>query len=198
MSYLPLNIDMRQRSALVVGGGPVAARKARTLLQSGAKVQVVAPELSAELAALVLSGAITSRIGCYQPGDLTEYFLVVAATDDADVNSAIASDAHAKGILVAVADAPARGDCSFPAVLRRGNLEISVSTAGACPAFAVHIRDLIAEMIDDGYGDALEQLAVEREKLLTEGNGSTYNSSIMRSRARELIKQLAERKECVP
>lgn len=198
MAYLPLNIDMHQRLALVVGGGSIAARKTRLLLKSGAQVHVVAPELVADIQALVVEDRITCRIGNYELADLTGALLVVAATNDVETNSKIASNAREQGILVAVADAPARGDCIFPAVLRRERLEISVSTAGACPAFAAQIRDLIAGLIDERYGTALEQLAVEREKLLTEGNSSTYNTKIMRSRARELIAQLTERKERVP
>ncbi|MBT1070800.1 precorrin-2 dehydrogenase/sirohydrochlorin ferrochelatase family protein [Pelotalea chapellei] len=197
MPYLPLNIDAEQRQILVAGGGVVAARKVRVLLETGARVHVVAPELVTDLKVLVAAESITRRIGSYERSDLKGHFLVVAATNDVEVNRDIAADARAEGILVAVADDPRIGDCLFPAILRRGKLEISISTAGTSPAFAVEVRNLIAGMIDVGYGLALDQLAAEREKLLTEGNGSTYNKKIMRSRARELIKQLAERKDRV-
>lgn len=197
MPYLPLNIDAEQRQILVAGGGVVAARKVRVLLETGARVHVVAPELVTDLKVLVAAESITRRIGSYERSDLKGHFLVVAATNDVEVNRDIAADARAEGILVAVVDDPRIGDCLFPAILRRGKLEISISTAGTSPAFAVEVRNLIAGMIDVGYGLALDQLAAEREKLLTEGNGSTYNKKIMRSRARELIKQLAERKDRV-
>ncbi len=82
-----------------------------------------------------------------------------------------------RGILVAVADNPAAGDCTFPAILQRGDLEIAVSTGGRCPTFAVDVRDCIAEHIGDEYGMILDQLAAEREKLLTNGSSSTYNTA---------------------
>ena len=95
-------------------------------------------------------------------------------------------------------DAPELGTCTFPAMLRRGNLEISVSTGGRCPAFAALVRDVLATVISDDYGIALEQLALEREKLLTEGNSSTYNKQILRAHAMRLINELTEHKERVP
>jgi len=123
---------------------------------------------------------------------------VVAATNDPQTNRTIGADARQRGILVNVADVPTLGNCTFPAVLRRGNLEISISTGGKCPGFAIEIRNLIADIIGDEYGRILETLAIEREKLLTEGNPSTYNTTILRSRTREMISQLIIHKERVP
>lgn len=195
MPHLPLNIDMHDRVALVVGGGPVACRKVRTLLASGACVRVVAPALVPEISLLAASGTIVVRDGCYEAGDLDTVFLVVAATDDAAVNNRVAEDARRLGILVAVTDAPELGTCIFPALLRRGDLEIGVSTGGRCPAFAKLVRDLLAGVISDDYGAALEQLAAEREKLLTEGNSSTYNKKIVHSLAARLIAELPEQRK---
>jgi siroheme synthase (precorrin-2 oxidase/ferrochelatase) len=96
---------------------------------------------------------------------------------------------------VTVADSPESGNCTFPALLRRGELEISVSTGGQCPAFAALIRDHISAIISDDYGNALEQLAEEREKLLTEGNESSYNAEIVRAHAQRLMAQLTNKKE---
>jgi precorrin-2 dehydrogenase/sirohydrochlorin ferrochelatase len=80
-------------------------------------------------------------------------------------------------------------------VLRRGNLEIGVSTNGTCPGFAAAVRDVIATLIGNEYGEILEVLAAEREKLLTEGRGNTYNKQILRSRARQLLAELSTRKD---
>ena len=82
--------------------------------------------------------------------------------------------------------------------VHRGDLEVSVSTDGTCPGFAAVVRDLLATVIGEEYGSILATLALEREKLLTEGNCSTYNNQILRSRARELINEFTERKERVP
>lgn len=198
MPHLPLHIDIHDRIILVVGGGSVACRKLRALLAAQASVHVVAPDMNPEISALSASGAISTRTGHYQASDLNGVFLVVAATNDSEVNRAVAEDARQRGILVAMADAPDLGNCTFPAVLRRGNLEISVATGGRCPAFAALVRDVLATVIGDDYGIALERLALEREKLLTEGNGSTYNKKVIRDYAMSLINELTENKEQVP
>ena len=191
MPYLTLNIDIQDRTALVVGGGTVALRKVSTLLAAGARVQVVAPALAEGMETLRQSGDISVRNASYGPADLEGVFLVVAASDNREVNAGVARDARERGILVAVANAPRQGTCTFPAILRRGVLEIAVSSGGRCPAFSVRVRDRIAGVIGEEYATALEQLAAEREKLLTEGNGSTYNAKLVRFQAERLMDELA-------
>lgn len=198
MPHLPLNIDVCGMTTLVVGGGGVAERKIASLLDAGAAVRVVAPKLTAEISRLAAAGAVDLKSGCYDPCDLHDVFLVVAATSDPETNSRIATDARQRGILVNVADNPGAGDCTFPALLRRGSLEVSVSTNGTCPGFAALVRDQIASVIGEEYGTILATLALEREKLLTEGRHSTYNNQILRSRARELINGLNKHKDRVP
>ncbi len=198
MSQLPLHIDVHDRIILIVGGGAVACRKLQVLLEAHATVRVVAPDMKPEISALSESGIITTRIGRYQASDLEGVFLAVAASNDSGINRMVASDARQRGTLVVVADAPELSTCTFPAMLRRGNLEISVATGGRCPAFAALVRDVLAEAIGDGYGVALKQLALEREKLLTEGNGSTYNKKVIRALAVRLINELNQHKEQVP
>lgn len=195
MPTLSLNIDMQGKTALVVGGGRVALRKVHVLLASGASLRLVAPEVCAELAELAVAAAVPVRLVSYAPADLDNAFLAVAATDDAAVNRAVAADAKERGILVMVADSPLTGNCTFPALLRRGALEIAVSTGGRCPVLATQIRDMIAGVIGDEYGAVLEQLAAEREKLLTDGSASTYNKQVLRSLAGRLIAEIAERKD---
>jgi precorrin-2 dehydrogenase/sirohydrochlorin ferrochelatase len=196
--HLPLNIDVRGMTVLVVGGGAVAERKIMSLLDAGATVRIVAPELTPEITRLVSAGTIKVKIRCYQDSDLTDSFMAVAATNDPQTNHSIAEDARQRGMLVVVTNDPASGNCSFPALLRRGDLEVSVSTNGTCPGFAAVVRDFLATVIGEEYGIILSTLAVEREKLLTEGCHSTYNNQILRSRARELIHEITKHKERVP
>ncbi len=191
MPFLTLNIDIQDRTALVVGGGAVALRKVKTLLAAGACVRVVAPTLAEGMDALRHSGAIFVRAAAYVPADLDGVFLAVAASDKREVNARVAGDARERGIMVAVADAPRLGNCTFPAILRRGDLEIAVSSGGRCPAFSVQVRDRIAGVIGEEYAVILERLAAEREKLLTEGNGSTYNAQLVRLRTERLMSELA-------
>jgi len=195
MSYLTLSVEIHDRTALVVGGGAVACRKVKTLLKAGACVQVVTLALDPELEKLRNSGGIGVRIGSYTPHDLNGVFLVVAASDSIEVNAKIASDARKRDILIAVVNAPHLGNCIFPATLHRGELDIAVSSAGRCPAFSVAVRDHLADLIGDDFGAALEQVAAAREKLLTEGNCSTYNAKTVRTLAQRLIASLSRAKE---
>ncbi len=198
MSTLALNISMHGKSAVIVGGGSVALRKVRTLLKTGASVRVVAVNVCTEIAVLNDSGTLSVKQGEYTESDLDNFFLVAAATDNALINEQVCADARARGILVCVADNPAAGDCAFPAVLQRGDLEIAVSTGGRCPTFAADIRDCIGEHIGHDYGDILDRLAEEREKLLTNGSPSTYNTQVLRSLATRLLAELTERKDSMP
>lgn len=198
MSTLALNIRMQGKLAVVIGGGVVALRKLRTLLATGASIRVVAMHSCSEIVELAGSGALAVRTGSYLASDLDDAFLAVAATDNAQVNAQVAADAREQGILVTVADNPAVGDIIFPATLHRSDLEITVSTGGCCPTFAVAVRDRIAEHIGHEYGPILGQLAVKREKLLTNGRSSTYNKGVLRSLARRLLDELTERKGSLP
>jgi len=196
--HLPLNIDMRGKIVLVVGGGCVAERKIVSLLDAGATVRIVAPVLAPEITRLAATGAIKAKLGCYHASDLVDVFLAVAATNDPHTNRKVADEARQRGILVAVTDDPKSGNVAFPAVLRRGELEVSVSTNGTCPGFSAVVRDLLSTVVSEEYGTILATLALEREKLLTEGGHSTYNNKILRSRAREMLNKLTEHKERVP
>jgi precorrin-2 dehydrogenase/sirohydrochlorin ferrochelatase len=198
MSTLALNIRMHGKPVVVIGGGTVALRKLRTLLAAGASVRVVGSAICPEITALKESGELAVRVGRYTVSDLDGAFLVIAATDNPLVNEQVCADAHVRGMLVAAAENPAAGDCTFPATLTRGDLEIAVSTGGRCPTFAVDVRDCIAEHIGDEYGTILQRLSAEREKLLTNGSSSTYNKQVLRSLAGRLLAELTERKESLP
>jgi precorrin-2 dehydrogenase/sirohydrochlorin ferrochelatase len=190
-----LNVDLSRKRAVVIGGGKVAYRKAEALLAAGAEVSVVAPVVVEEIRALAMAGKLTVRCAKYKPSDLEGMFLVVAATDSSSVNQQVAVDAGSQMKLVCLADTSEGGNCSFPAILRRGNIEIGVSTGGGCPSLAVQLRELIATLITEEYGIIAGQLSEEREKLLTAGNSSTYNARVLRSLASQLIPELDENKD---
>jgi len=189
---------MRGKLVVVIGGGTVALRKLRSLVAAGAFVRVVAVEVCPEVTALKDLETVVVRVGHYEATDLDDAFLVIAATDDAKTNEQVRSDAQKRGIMVTVADNPSAGDCTFPSVLHRADLAIAVSTDGRCPTFAVDVRDFIAGHIGSEYGALLEQIAAEREKLLTNGSSGTYNTQVLRSLASRLISELTERKEPLP
>lgn len=136
-------LNLSGESAVVVGGGPVALRRARTLLRAGLRVRVVAPELHPDLAAL----PVGHHPRPYRPGDVTGARVVVAATSSAEVNDAVAAEAHAAGGLVNHAGDAARGSLRFPAVTRRGGVEVALSTGRELPLLAQALAERIAGLL---------------------------------------------------
>ena len=163
----PINLDLKGRRCLVVGGGEVAARKAKSLLECGAKVTLVAPEIDQAVKKL---GQKTKTLRLirrsFRPGDLTETFLVVAATDDRALNRSISQRSRKRRILVNAVDQPA--DCLFtvPSVVRRGNLTIAISTNGASPALSKQIRRELSKRYGPEFGRFLKRMAKARKELL--------------------------------
>ena len=139
MGYIPIFLDVTGRECVVVGGGEVAARKVESLLEAGARVTVVSPRLSPPLETIVARGLVTHIARDYQRGDIRGCVLVYAATDDPKLHRELAAEARALGIPINVVDVPEL--CTFiaPAVLKRGALQIAISTAGASPAFAARL-----------------------------------------------------------
>ena len=139
---------------MVVGGGEVANRKARKLLQARAKVVVVSPEVKPELASM----AAEVRRRPYREGDLEGAFLVFAATDAREVNAVVAREARERGIPINVADKPSEGNFALPSVLRRGQLQVAVSTGGASPALARRIRQELEDAFGSEWAGVVESL----------------------------------------
>jgi precorrin-2 dehydrogenase/sirohydrochlorin ferrochelatase len=166
MRYYPVCVDMAGRACLVVGGGAVAERKASGLLESGARVTVVSPALTARLEAWAHEGQIRVIRRGYEIGDLADQSLVFVATDDGEVNAAVAADARAAGVLINAADDPAHCDFIIPAVLTRGALTVAVSTGGASPALSRAVRDELETHFDrEDYASLLEVAADARARL---------------------------------
>lgn len=152
MSYYPIFADLRGKRCLVVGGGEVASRKVDSLIKAGGKVVVVAPELSPALAALRDAGSIQHIASRFDPAQLDEAWLVIAATDDVVVNRAVSEQAHARRIPANVVDDPAL--CSFilPAIVERLPVQIAISTGGASPVLARLLKARLETLIPSAYG----------------------------------------------
>jgi precorrin-2 dehydrogenase/sirohydrochlorin ferrochelatase len=159
---------------LVVGGGEIADGKLDALLASGARVTVVSPSVRPRIAALAEAGRITLHQRTYQSDDLAGAFLVIAATDDRAVNAAVAAEARAAGILVNAVDDPPNCDFFAVAIVRRGDLQVSISTNGLSPAFARWMREQLDEALPREYGDLLKALADVRETLKARGPIPAY------------------------
>jgi precorrin-2 dehydrogenase/sirohydrochlorin ferrochelatase len=167
----PIALRLAGRRCAIVGGGAVAERKARGLLDAGAVVTIIAPELAPGLHGLASVGTIEVWPRPYAPGDLRAAgaFLAIAATDRREVNAAVGAEARALGIPVNVVDALREGDFSVPATLRRGRLTVAVSTAGGSPVVAGLVRDRLAAALSDGYVALLELVAALRQEGLARG-----------------------------
>lgn len=152
MDYLPIFYRIKQRACLVVGGGSIASRKVDLLRKAGADVTVVSPQLCDELEKLASSGTIRYLKRRYQKQDLVDCALVIAATDQADVNQRISADAMSRNIPVNVVDNPHL--CSFimPSIIDRSPVQIAVSTGGSSPVLARLVRTRLEGLIPAAYG----------------------------------------------
>ncbi|MGH9129264.1 MAG: precorrin-2 dehydrogenase/sirohydrochlorin ferrochelatase family protein [Acidimicrobiales bacterium] len=187
----PVNLILAGRSCLVVGGGPIAARKAAGLLGCEASVHLVATEVGAEVRAL--GGGHGSGVGTaaeaepskllrkvgltwyerpYRPADIDGRCLVVVATDDRALNRAVAADAEAAGVWVNVADDPDACGFILPAILREGPVTVSVSTGGHSPALAGWLRDRIAEVVGPEHAQAATMISEARDELRVAGRST--------------------------
>jgi len=146
---------------LVVGAGRIATRKAQQLVPCGADITVIAPHVVAEMRELPVT--ILERE--YAAGDALGFRLVITATGNVEVDQAIYDESEAAGIWVNSADDPDRCSFTLPAVVRRGSLMVTSSTAGASPALSSWIRARLDEMLDDELADLVADLAAERARV---------------------------------
>ena len=170
MRYYPIQLDIRNRPCLVVGGGGVGTRKVNSLLDCGARVTVVSPEAGPELHAAAEQDRITLRLREYESADLEGMFLVVGATDDEELNRRISTDAGTRRVLCNIADRPDKCTFILPAVIARGDLVVTVSTSGKSPALAKKLRRTLGRQFGEEYAVLLTLLGAVRKRLLAEAH----------------------------
>lgn len=168
MQY-PVNLVLDGRECLVVGGGKVAVRKVEGLLDCGARVRVVAPRVDP---ALHRREGVVVEERPWRPEDLAGMWLVIAATDDSAVNRSVYEAGQRAGVWVNGADDPANCSFTLPSVVRRGDLQVTVSTGGRSPAFATWLRRRLEGEIGPEYAVLLDLLASEREGLKAAGRST--------------------------
>ena len=164
MGYYPIFLDVTDRPVLLVGGGHVALEKIGKLVDHGARVTVVAPELIPEVRSYVEDGRAGLIERPFLSGDTAGSYLVMVATDDGEVNRRVADEARAAGILVNAADDASNCDFILPSLVRRGELAIAASTGGTSPAMARWLRERLEDFLDDrvvGLGDLLADVRRE-------------------------------------
>jgi precorrin-2 dehydrogenase / sirohydrochlorin ferrochelatase len=162
-ALFPMFLKLEDCPCVVVGAGGIAAQKLESLLASGARVRIVAPEASADIQELARLGRVAWTQAEFQDGHLAGALLVIAATGNPAVNQQVYRAARERGVLCNSVDEPERCDFFYPAVVRRGDLQIAISTAGKSPALAQRIRKDLEEQFDASYVSWLNWLGTVRQ-----------------------------------
>lgn len=163
--HFPALLDVSGWDCVVVGAGRVAGDRAVRLAGAGARVRLIAPHLGAAAGTAVADGRVRHEARGYRDGDLDGCRLVVVATDDPDVNAAVAREAARRGVLCNAAGGHDAGDVIVPAVVRRGDLTIAVSTGGASPTLAAVVRERIEGTFGPEWAEMLALFARLRDDL---------------------------------
>ena len=167
-NQFPINLNLEGRSCLVVGAGRIGLRKTEQLLAAGAIVTVVAPEVVSEFAGL----AVTIHQRAFELADLDQQRLVITATGNRDLDQMIYDTCEERGIWVNSADDPERCAFTLPAVVRRGDLMVTVSTGGNSPALSSWMRQKLEALVGPEFEEVVNELAQERELIHADGRST--------------------------
>ena len=168
--YYPVYLDVKDRLCTIIGGGPIGEGKIASLLECGANIRMICPEVTQDVQDMADTGVIKLEKRVYQEGDLEGAFVVIAATDDNSVNRRIADEAERLGVLLNVADVTHLCNFIAPSVVRKGEVKVAISTAGLSPALARKLRETLEVSHDLDYADMTPLLAEVRGELRSEGN----------------------------
>ncbi len=188
MDLFPIFLKIAARPCIVIGAGHLAESKIESLQAAHAKVTVIAPEATGRITDLAAAGEVEWHRREYAAGDLTGNFLVVAATNVPAVNRAVFQEATEKGIICNAVDDPPFCDFYFPSVVRRGDLQIAISTAGASPALAQRLRKEINAQLPLDAGEWLTDLGNLRREVVA--------AEPLNEERKWLLHQLAQREVC--
>jgi precorrin-2 dehydrogenase len=179
-AYYPIFLKLKGKKTVVVGGGIVAQRKIEALLEHGAEVHVISRDLTPELDREVNAGRVKHVGEEFSESHLDGAFMVIAATDDTDLNRRVSRAAQKRGLLINAVDQP--DDCNFivPSSLKRGDLRIAVSTSGKSPAMARKVREELEKHFGDEYESFLNLMGRMRREILARGLSQKENSRIFR------------------
>lgn len=155
----PINVDLRNRPCLVIGGGTVAERKVTRLLDEGAVVTIIAPTATDTLKDRAASGLLTWKAKKYERGDEKPFFLIICATDDESVSRMASQAAEDAGKPINVCDVPELCSFTLPAIVRQGDLQLAISTNGKGPAFSRWLRQKLEQQFYDRYSRWLDEVA---------------------------------------
>ena|SRR6185437_3916108 len=182
MALFPMFLKLQGRSTLVVGAGTIATPKIESLLQAGARVRVVAPQASEAVSRWAQEGRIELVAKNFDSADLTDVFLAIVATSSREVNAKVFEETRLRKILCNVVDDPEHCDFYYPSVVRRGKLQLAISTEGQSPSLAQKLRLELEEQYGPEYEQWVEQLGAERTRLFQ----SDIDPEVRRRRLHEL------------
>ncbi len=183
----PIFLKLKDRHALVVGGGSMAAQRVKQLLAAGARVTVIAPAVNAVLDDLAELGKIAVYQRPFEINDVTrDYFIVIAATNDPDAQKVLAEQADRLGVLLNVVDDTERSNFYTPAVVERGDLKIAISTNGSSPVLARRLRQDLEAALPESTGEWIQELGELRKKLKIEIPSDS-------ERRRQIMEEVIER-----
>jgi siroheme synthase-like protein len=165
MRYYPVFLDLTDKLSIIVGGGTIAEGKVTGLLEADAKIVIIAPEVTPVLRALAESGKVAWEQRAYRDGDLEGASIAISATDDPQVNHQVWDEANRRGILVNVVDDVPYCNFIAPAIVRRGDITIAISTNGKMPALAAHMRREMDKSFGNEYLQLLEMTSPMRVEL---------------------------------
>ena len=188
----PIFIELADAPCVVVGGGPVAQRKAQSLVAAGATVRLVAPTATERVETLAAEGKLDLIAETYRAEHLEGAWLVFAATDDPELNRRIADDARDRGAISNVAEPPDAGDFLVPAAFRRGDICVAVSTGGASPALAKRLREQLEEVIGEEYAGLARLLGefrpIAEQRIKAQNKRQRYYEAVVNSDVANLLR----------
>ena len=174
--YYPVALNIAGRQCVIIGGGQVALRKVNMLLEAGAEVTVISPNMCPDLIQMAARGEIRITNREYHTGDLENVFVAIAATDNGETNEQVITEAREGSVLVNVVDDAENSDFIVPSYFRRGSLSIAVSTSGESPALARKIRSLLEKEISADYSTLVNitsevRTELKRQNIIVDSNG---------------------------
>lgn len=188
--FFPLMLDLNSRKCLIVGAGKVAAGKINGLLHHGAKIVVVSPRAVPEIQAKARAGKLTWHRRKFFARDVRGPFLVIAATNSSAVNGSVFRACRARRVLCNAVDDPEHCDFFYPAVVRRGSLQIAISTNGNLPALAAQLRRELDAQFGPEWGEWVKHVGKLRREI--------RNQQSSPAKRRKILSELAARKPALP
>lgn len=175
----PLFLKLEDKPCLVIGGGKIAERKTQSLLEAGAKITLISPDVTSELQSLVEKGDVLWKERLFQPGDTEGFFLVIAATNSRSSNEEVYAEASASNALINCVDDPDYCNFYVPAQVNRGSLKIAISTEGKLPMLAGRLRRFLSSLFPEDMGAKLDELGELRRKIIAEAGDDEEKKKTM-------------------